>query len=301
MNEPRPNNRLITVIVPHFNDLVRLDQCLASLEKQTLGRDNYEVIVVDNNSLCGVEQVREVVAGRAQVLVCTEPGAGPARNTGVARAKTERLAFTDSDCITAPEWLENGLHALANADIVGGRMVVSVREPGRSSGAEAFEQIFAFDNYRYVTEEKFTVTANLFTTKTVFVRSGGFRGAVSEDTEWCQRAVSAGHGIAYCDSARVSHPARADWAELLAKWRRINRESFALACERPRGRLRWLLRSMALPASILVHGPRVFLSDRLTRWSERLAALGTLARLRMWRFADALQLWWRGPARPSAH
>lgn len=297
MNEPELNKGRISVIVPNFNDLVRLDRCLASLEGQALPRDEFEVIVVDNNSPCGIERVRDAVNGRAILCVCSEKGVGPARNAGVACAVTEQLAFIDSDCIAAPNWLENGLKSLSRDDIIGGRVDLSVTQPGQRSGAEAFEQIFAFDNRRYVEKQHFSVTANLFTRKALFQAVGGFCGTVSEDTEWCQRAVTQGYFIAFCESARVSQPARADLGELLTKWQRINRESFALACERPRGRLRWLIRSLALPPSILLHGPCIFLSARLSRFSERLAALGTLVRIRLWGFGDAMRLGWQGPSR----
>lgn len=290
MSEPLQAKRRISVIVPHFNDLVRLDTCLAALDRQTLERDRYDVIVVDNASPCGIEAVRRIVNNRARLILCSTPGAGPARNAGVTMATAPLLAFIDADCVPQRDWLAHGLAALQKAPIIGGQVDVTVRNTQGRSGAEAFEQIFAFDNRRYVEQERFSVTANLFTTRALFERVGGFRGTVSEDTDWCRRAVAQGHAIAFCAAARVSHPAREDWAQLRKKWQRIQRESFALAGETPLGKRWWALRSLALPASILVHAPRIFASRRLARWPERLSAFCTLVRLRLWRFADALRL-----------
>lgn len=306
MTEPTYVNtkRRISVIVPHYNDLTRLDRCLASLTKQTMPADTFEVIVVDNNSPCGIGRVLELASNRAKVVVCTTPGAGPARNTGVTHAEGELLAFIDADCVANSDWLEHGISALTapdnRAEIIGGQVDVSVRQNGSCSGSEAFEQVFAFDNRRYVEQEQFSVTANLFTTRHVFQSVGQFRTEVSEDTEWCRRAVSKGYSLRFCSTARVAHPAREDWAQLLGKWRRINREAYALACERPRGRLRWIIRSMALPVSIVVHSPRVFASAKLANFRERLAAFGTLVRIRMWRFGNALRLALTAPAQRSA-
>ena len=143
-------DELISVIVPHYNDLDHLDDCLASLERQTMPRERYELIVADNASPCGIAAVEARAAGRARVVLCIEKGAGPARNAGIAVARHPILAFTDSDCVAEPQWLEAGVAALDRADIVGGRVKVSVREAGRRNASEAFETVFAFDNRRYI-------------------------------------------------------------------------------------------------------------------------------------------------------
>jgi len=282
----------ISIVVPHYDDLNRLDTLLAMLEAQTLPRDRFEIIVSDNLSPCGKAAVAARIAGRARLVTCSERGAGPTRNAGVAAATHPLLAFIDSDCQPEPGWLAAGLAALDRTDLVGGRMRVAVREPGRRSGPEAFEQVFAFDNRRYVEEHGFSVTANLFTRRAVFDAVGGFRTEVSEDLDWCRRAVAAGYRIAYAEGAVVAHPARADWAELLRKWRRLQQESYALALERPGGRLRWLVRASALPASIPVHGLRIWRTGDLANTAERSRALATLVRLRLWRLGHALRLAW---------
>lgn len=280
----------VSIIMPHYNDLGGLNACLAALELQTMPSHRYEIIVVDNMSPCGEAAVRECVAGRARLIFSREKGAGPTRNAGIAEARHELLAFVDSDCVPAPGWLEAGIAALARADVIGGEMRVSVRCPGKRSGAEAFEQVFAFNNERYVRQEQFTVTANLFTRRALFDSVGGFRTAVSEDTDWCRRAVAAGYSIDYEPMAIMHHPARIDWGQLVRKWARIQEENFALMMERPRGRLRWLLRSFALPISIFTHAPRVLFTDQLDNLSERGRALATLVCLRLWRFANAQRL-----------
>lgn len=277
----------LSVIVPHYSDLDRLDRCLAALAEQTLARDRYEVIVADNMSPEGIEAVRSRAAGRAAVIEATERGAGPARNAGVAASRGATLAFTDSDCIPARDWLEQGLAALATADFVGGRMQVVAERTGARTGAEAFETVFAFDNESYVRDKHFTVTANLFCPRALFDATGPFKVGLSEDLEWCLRARAAGYRIGYADAALVGHPPRADWAALRKKWRRIHAEMFELTRARPGGRLIWLARAAVLPLSIAVHAPRVLASDALADGGERRRAIATLARIRMWRFVDA--------------
>lgn len=280
----------VTVVVPHFNDLLRLDQCLARLERQTFPRDRFDVLVADNGSPQGGEAVDAVIAGRATLVTAPEKGAGPARNAGVSAARGDILAFTDADCLPQDDWLAEGVAALAGYDLVGGKMTVLVKDPARPSPAEAFEAVFAFDNETYVTRLGFTVTANLFCPRALFDRIGGFKTGVSEDLEWSHRARDAGFRLGYAAKAVVGHPARVSWAELIGKWRRLNAETFGLFAAKPSGRLKWTLRSALLPLSALAHTPKVLLSGALPDWRSRVGALMVLYRLRFWRCGDAFRL-----------
>lgn len=280
----------VSVIVPHYNDLEALDRCLAALQAQTYPADRFEIIVADNASPAGADAVERVIRARARLVTVHERGAGPARNGGVAIATGEILAFTDADCIPAPSWIENGVAALAGSDFVGGGMRVLVGDERRVTGAEAFELVFAFDNQAYVERKAFTVTANLFCPAALFRQVGGFRVGVSEDLEWSHRARDAGFRIGYAPEALVGHPARRDWRELTAKWRRLNHETYGIVAARPQGKLRWFARSLMLPLSALAHTPRVLTSSRLHSPQQKLSALSTLYRLRVWRSIDALAL-----------
>ncbi len=58
----------VSVIMPHYNDLANLERCIAMLAAQTLPRSQYEIIVADNNSRCGLEEVRRVCGEAARVV-----------------------------------------------------------------------------------------------------------------------------------------------------------------------------------------------------------------------------------------
>lgn len=281
---------LISVIIPHYNDLARLDHCLAALSSQTLPPERVEVIVADNRSAIEPAELKRVIGGRARLVDAPVPGSGPARNVGVTIAKGEIFAFTDSDCIPDHGWLEAGIAALQKADLVGGRMNVLVENKGNMTGAEAFETVFAFNNRRYVTEEFFTITANLFCSRETFDKVGPFRADMSEDKEWCLRARDKGFRIAYAEEAIVGHPARNSWRDLRSKWQRLSAESYALSMERGGGKLRWLVRTWAILPSIPIHAPRIFTCGTLSGMSIRISALATLIRLRLWRFIEGHRL-----------
>ena len=281
-----------SIIVPHHNDLESLATCLAALERQTLGRESYEIIVADNASPIAREKLEAAVAGRARLVNAPIPGAGPARNAGVAASCGTFLAFTDCDCIPEPHWLEHGLEALSECDFAGGQMTVLIEGDRPGSGAEAFELVFAFDNRRYVLEQAFTVTANLFCARAMFDKVGPFKVGVSEDKEWCLRARSLGFRIGYAANAVVAHPARRNWIELRKKWDRMTRESYMLWRDQGRGTARWMIRTWGLLPSILVHGIRIARAPELKGFKERGMAFSTLTRSRLHRFVLGHVLVW---------
>ncbi len=283
--------RDVSVIVPHYNDLAGLDRCLAALTKQE-GLDGLdcEIVVADNNSPVSAKELEAAIAGRARLVVEPEKGAGPARNAGVRAAQGQRLAFTDSDCIPESGWLAAGLRALDHADLVGGRMRVLVEDEARLNGVEGLEKVFAFDNETYVKQKGFTVTANLFCSAATFADVGPFKTEVSEDLEWCRRAQAKGYRLIYEADAVVGHPARADWDGLLAKWRRINRETYAFNRSQGQSDLHWLARTWLLPLSILPHAVKAARSSELPGTATRVRTVGTLVRHRIWRFIDSHRL-----------
>jgi glycosyltransferase involved in cell wall biosynthesis len=280
----------VSVVIPHYQDLGGLEMCLAALERQTLARDRFEIIVSDNNSPVGAAAVEAVVAGRAELVVCGEKGAGPNRNAGVAASRGEILAFIDSDCVAEPEWLEAGLAGLAGFDFVGGRVTVLVDDEARMTATEAFEAVFAFDFESYINRKGFTGAGNMFCSRRVFDAVGGFSNKVSEDVEWSRRATGKGFRLGYVAKAVVGHPARRTWPELRAKWRRVNSEMFALAKVSGSGRVKWWARCLALPGSAVVHTLKVVSCDRLPGVRERALAIGMLFRMRFWRAVDGLSL-----------
>jgi len=295
MKTPTAAGPSVSVIVPHFDDLANLEKCLSALERQTFPRAQFEIVVADNQSSCGPHGVEKAIAGRAVLVTVSERGAGPTRNGGAAAARGQIFAFTDSDCVPAPEWLAEGVAALSDYDFVGGRVDVSVADERSVTPTEAFEKVFAFDFETYITRKGFTGSGNLFVPRAIFEGVGGFRNAVSEDVDWSRRAIAQGYRLGYAPRAVVTHPARRNWNELRRKWSRINRETFALQQQAPAGRLRWLMRTMLLPVSAIAHTPRVLRSPRLNNGRERSGALAVLFLCRAWRFGDALRLAVAGP------
>ncbi len=269
------------VIIPHFNDAVRLRRCLSALAAEDLS--GTEILVVDNASTQPMDTLRHDFP---MVRFITEParGAAHARNRGVRETAAADIFFLDADCLPAPGWLAAARRNVGIADLVGGAIGVFDETPPPRSGAQAFETVFAFNYRDYILNKGFSVTANLLTRRAVFEDVGPFIDGVSEDAEWCLRARSKGYRIALAEDLRVTHPTRSDWPALARKWRRLTEEMFQLHCTGARaGRATWAMRSALVAASGVLHQPRLWRNGDLNGPGERLRGSVTLLRLRLLR------------------
>jgi glycosyltransferase involved in cell wall biosynthesis len=98
----------ISAIICTHNRSRHLEAAVASLINQTLPRDGYEIIVVDNASADDTGQVvRGLSSGTLNVRHVYEPelGLSHARNRGVAEARGDVVAFMDDDAVADPQWL----------------------------------------------------------------------------------------------------------------------------------------------------------------------------------------------------
>lgn len=275
-----------SVIIPHFNDVVRLERCLSALVPQIAGRD-VEIIVADNAS---TQSIAEVRAAYPQVRFVHEPhpGAAAARNRAVADSTGRWLFFTDADCVPGPDWVVQALALVTPDTTIGGRVDVFDETPPPRSGAEAFETVFAFPQKVYITRKNYSVTANMLISRAMFDHVGPFDGSRVEDMDWGQRAHAMGYAIRYVPELAVAHPTRQDWPALLKKWRRISSENYFAHGTSPARRLVWGLRGIAILGSIPIHGLKILRDARLSG-SEKGAALVVLVRLRLLRLVWTLR------------
>jgi mycofactocin system glycosyltransferase len=99
----------VTVVIPVRNRHAELARCLAGL------RGMPRVIVVDD---CSADPAAiAAIAAAAGASTLRRPvngGPGAARNTGLAAAGTDLVAFLDSDCVPAPGWLDRLLPHFAD-------------------------------------------------------------------------------------------------------------------------------------------------------------------------------------------
>lgn len=216
---------LVTVIVPTYESEASLDACLQALERQTLGADRVEVLVVDN----GTRRLDQAMRARhAGVHWLTEevPGSYAARNRGIAAARGDVLAFTDADCVPEPSWLERGLAALQadpSLGVVAGKVVLFAKDARRPRGAELWDIEYGIDNETFHAKQQFGATANLVVRRSVMETVGPFDAKLKSggDRDWGRRAAALGIKQAFVADVVVLHPARRTLRAVVAKARRV--------------------------------------------------------------------------------
>ena len=211
------DSTLVSIIIPVFDDAAGLDITLRSL-RQLPSSARFEVIVCSDGGPDAISRVASEYGCR-EVRLPVNRGSYAARNAGLKAANGDAIAFLDADQTLSPSWLSAGLHALQQADYVGGRVVIVTGE--QPDLWTRYEKARAFPVERYLASG-FAPTANLFVRRSVFelvepfvetLRSGG-------DYEFGQRVKAAGLVQSYAEDATTYHPAR-DRKQQLAKQRRV--------------------------------------------------------------------------------
>ncbi|HET8629183.1 MAG TPA: glycosyltransferase family 2 protein [Thermomicrobiales bacterium] len=197
-----------------------LEAAVAATREQR-GRAAEVVVVVDHNRDL-YERARRRWPDLAVVENAEAPGLSGARNSGVAAARGDILAFLDDDAVPAPDWLD--------------RLLAGYREPAVVGVGGAIEPAWAcrrprwfpseFDwvvgcTYRglpeHATPVRNLIGANMSYRREAFAVLGGFRlGYGCDETEFCIRLAQRlpGRVLLYQPAALIRHQvpaARATW------------------------------------------------------------------------------------------
>ena len=105
------NQPIISVVICSYNRADYIINAIESLYNQTLPKKDFEVFVVDNNSIDNTEDlvqayIREHEDFNIVYLTESAQGASFARNTGAAFSKGKYLCFMDDDAVAEEHYLE---------------------------------------------------------------------------------------------------------------------------------------------------------------------------------------------------
>lgn len=205
---------MVSVVVAAHGRTESLTRCMDALCAQSLPRDRFEVIVCDDGSPEPLEPALAPFAGRIALTVVRQQQAGPAsaRNEGARRATGRYLAFTDDDCVPAPDWLEQLVASFEQEpeQLVGGAIVNLLPDDPHATATQLImDCVYTRYTVGPSTQLRFFSTANLAVPAKRFRQLGGFSNsfplAAGEDYDFCARWHHAGYLGNYAPQAVVGH------------------------------------------------------------------------------------------------
>ena len=217
----------LSIIICSYNRASYISDALTSLYNQSSELDNFEVIIVDNNSTDNTKEVYAIwrqtnTNGQFTFISETQQGASFARNTGAAIAKGEWVCFMDDDAVATLNYVENILKHIQNKpDAVGfGGRIIPKYIPSEPKWMSYYVSSLvgnfdyapipcAFENGKYPLE------SNMIVKKSVYDKIGGFNvnlpGVVGklriggEGKELFYKILALGHIIYYDPAICVHH------------------------------------------------------------------------------------------------
>jgi GT2 family glycosyltransferase len=203
----------LSVVIPTFQRRDSLLRLLASLTRQTLSADAYDVIAVVDGSTDGTAEAARGLVAPYTLSVLEGPNRGRARacNTGVRAATGDVVVLLDDDMEASPGFL--AAHAQAHAGAVR-RAVVGAAPIAVSPDSPPFVRYMG-DGFRkrlarlgqpgYRLSFRDTYTGNFSAPREVLLAVGGFDEAFRvyghEDYELALRLQAAGVELAFSPDA----------------------------------------------------------------------------------------------------
>ena len=217
---------MLSIITPVYNGEKFISIYSNAIKSQKLGKDQYEIILVDNGSTDASYSILIEQFGECKhvtiVQFTKKQSSYAARNYGVELSRGNILVFTDIDCVPSNDWLTMAytlsLHKGQNV-ILSGRIVQSIK-----NNENVFE---LYDSIYFLNQEKKSVnnegvTANLIVPRGVFIDVEGFKEFTSgADSLFCNHAVEKGYDLVYSPELIVGHPCRSSYCEIKDKSNRI--------------------------------------------------------------------------------
>ena len=211
----------VSVLVLNYNGKQYLDDCFASLEKQSLARSRFEIIMIDNGSSDGsVEHARRAWPGVRILETGANLGFAEGNNFGAKKAEGKALVFLNNDTRVETDWLERGLKALRSASNVGAVGSKILAWDGKTLDFAGGAAAFYGHGFKVGSEEPdgeqfdrpgktlFASGCAMFIWKELFLREGGFDPdyfAFFEDVDIGWRLWVLGYKVLYEPTSIVYH------------------------------------------------------------------------------------------------
>lgn len=204
--------QMTSIIIPNYNGLSLLRDCIASIRRHT--SVPYEIIVVDNGSKDGSVPF----CARERVKLVSLPinrGFPAACNLGLNIAVGDTLMLLNNDTMAAQNWLDNLLRSLYSSEDIGMVGPITNYASGKQQIREPFTNISDMAaKYNNPDPNKWQETARLVGICMLFKREmmdkiglmdERFAPGHFEDDDYCYRARLAGYRLLIAGDAFIFH------------------------------------------------------------------------------------------------
>ena len=201
---------LVSVVIPAYNAAAYLPATLDSVLAQTFS--NYEIIVINDGSPDSpeLEKVLRPYFGKIRYIQQENRGPSSARNTGIAAARGQYVAFLDSDDIWLPKHLANQMAMFASDPSLGlvyanGVHIRDERPVGVSFDRTPQSLPVNFDSL--LREQSTVNTSSTVVSRAALVQAGMFDEQFRrcEDYDLWLRLAAAGVHMTFTREIQIAH------------------------------------------------------------------------------------------------
>lgn len=230
-------NETLSIVICTHNRADLLRGAIQSVLGQDYPIENYELIIVDNNSTDFTRAIVEDFSSQhthVRYIMETKIGLSHARNHGWKEAKGKYIGFLDDDCKVSSGWLSNALRVAKDIapHAFGGPYYAFYNSPKPVWFKDEYGSHVQGDTPRALTENEYLDGGNMFIRRDLLVRYAGFhselgmkgeRIAFGEETYLLKRLrAEVKNSVLYYDpSVFVYHLVRAEKLDLWAAPKRF--------------------------------------------------------------------------------
>ncbi len=158
-------------------------RAVQSLLQQTAAPEDYEVIIIDNGSTDGSQEVARSMAEsstrvRVRLVEETRTGIAFARNTSFEEASGEYVASIDDDAAAEPDWIARIIDIIRTEKsppiAIGGKYIPLYEVPKPSWFLDSYEIRTWGEERRYMRRGESFAASNMVVRKDAFMQVGGF-------------------------------------------------------------------------------------------------------------------------------
>lgn len=178
---------MLSFIIPTYNEEENIEALLKALRPQLEEGD--EIVVVDSYSKDRTAKIAKRYG--AKVVLQAKRGNGLARTAGARKAKNDIVVFMDADCLPSPDFASRVRKHFSEASLVavGGLDLYHSDSGTWKFIYDTFSKSVFYSAWlaHSLTGKYWLASNNCAFRKHVFLRAGGYRSVICEDTDLTSR------------------------------------------------------------------------------------------------------------------